>query len=244
MNCRMSFDYKYEWVDTGEGFLAYPLGSALLACISGDKPESHLLLRDAMPDKKSAALLREWVDAVLVTQDERTALMRLRDLCEARPRPGKNAVLKAERRFYEGEAGLESRLFLCCDDCAALLFASLEQMAEAGLTVRRCEYCGGYFVPFSSRTLYCDRMVGDTGKSCKELAAREKYENKIADNEGRTLFNRRCKAYAMRVRRDPVRFNEEEYRAWKDYAELSLKAYSQGKLSMELLQMVLELPEK
>ncbi len=244
MEYLLGFDRKNEWIGTEDGFVSYPLGSAVLAFVSGDPPESHPILGAFQEGEKFREELRRCVEYVFVKKDSRSGLERLYTYFEEQPEFCEYNMSKPKRVFLKGDHGLVSHIFMSSDKLAPLLFEELEEMAGAELSVRVCEYCGKYFVPFSSRTLYCDRIVGETGKTCKELAAREKYEHKIAEDEGRTLFNRRCKAYAMRVHRDPERFTQEEYHAWRDYAEMALKAYQQGKLTMDVLKMVLELPEK
>jgi len=242
----ISFDGKREWVDTGAGFASYPLGSALLSYISSDKPESHPLLSVVWEEDVPETLRQTLQQAaeMVLAEGENTPVERLWDFFEAQSElAAMRDGLVARRVFTRGEDGMESRLFLTSHSLAPLLFASLEQMAEEKLSIRRCAYCGGYFVPYSSRALYCDRIVGESGKTCKDLAARAKYEQKIADDAPRALFQRRNKAYAMRVRRDPVRFDEASYQAWRAYGEMALRSYEQGKLSMELLSLVLELPE-
>ena len=78
--------------------------------------------------------------------------------------------------------------------------------------MKKCEYCHRYFIPFSSKALYCDRSVGDTGKSCKELAVKEKHEKKIAADDGLKLIRQRIKTYDMRVRRTPAIYTPKEER--------------------------------
>lgn len=53
-------------------------------------------------------------------------------------------------------------------------------------------------------TVYCDRFDSNAGKTCKEQAAKIRYEEKSAADEGRTLYQRHAKAYSMRVTRSPV----------------------------------------
>lgn len=244
MRTGLGFDKKQEWLDTGVRFEARPLGSALLAFISGDA--GHPLLEadwEKEPSEPLRALLCQAVEAVL-TEGEKMPLERLWAFYNIHPEVEEHRIpLAAERRFHRSGQGIDTRVLLVSERLDPLLFAALEQMAEEGITVRRCACCGGWFVPYSSRAIYCDRLVGESGRSCKELAAREKYEKKIADDEGRALFQRRSKAYAMRVRRDPERFSLEEYQAWRDYGEMAVKAYNEGKLTLELLRLVLQLPE-
>lgn len=110
---------------------------------------------------------------------------------------------------------ITSRLFVGSDDLQAVLLTELEEMAQQNVKLKKCTNCGGYFRPYSSPTVYCDRLVGETGKSCKELAAKEKYEKKIAADEGLSLYQRRNKAYAMRVSRAPEIYKDAEYQVWK-----------------------------
>ena len=49
------------------------------------------------------------------------------------------------------------------DDLGATLLTELLEMVEQGIELKKCEYCHRYFIPFSSKALYCDRSVGDTG---------------------------------------------------------------------------------
>ena len=75
-----------------------------------------------------------------------------------------------------------------------------------------------------------------------ELATKEKYERKIAANEGFSLYQRRNKAYAMRVSRAPEIYKDAEYQAWKQTAEAAMKPYVEGELPVDELTQVLEIP--
>jgi len=139
---------------------------------------------------------------------------------------------------------VESRMFYGTDDWETILLVEIEQMAEKNIQLRKCAYCGKYFQPFSSRTLYCDRVQDDSGKTCKELAAKEKYEKKIAADEGRSLYRRRNRTYAMRVSRAPQIYKKKDYNTWKVAACEALEQYERGELTIEQLDAVLALPEK
>ena len=115
-------------------------------------------------------------------------------------------------------------------------------MAQHNIKLKKCAYCGSYFRPFFTRTVYCDRLVGETGKTCKELAAKEKYEKKIAADEGLSLYQRRNKAYAMRVSRTPEIYKDAEYQAWKTNAEVAVKQSVDGELSLGEIKSYLRLP--
>ena len=149
-----------------------------------------------------------------------------------------------QERFHAVPEKIESRLIFGSDDLRTVLMTELEEMAAQNIPVKKCAYCGGYFIPFSSKTVYCDRTVGETRKTCKELAAKEKYEKKIASDEGLSLYQRRNKTYAMRVSRSPAVYKDTEYQAWKTEAEAAVQRYINGDLSLEALEFVLELPKR
>lgn len=58
----------------------------------------------------------------------------------------------------------------------AALFLMIQRLAECSITLRKREFYGRYFRPFSVRTVYCDRLDPNTGKTCKGQAAKILYE--------------------------------------------------------------------
>ena len=120
----------------------------------------------------------------------------------------------------------------------------LLEMVEQGIELKKCEYCHRYFIPFSSKALYCDRSVGDTGKSCKELAVKEKHEKKIAADDGLKLIRQRIKTYDMRVRRTPAIYTDAAFQIWKAQAENARNRYVNGELTYEELAALTQLPKK
>ena len=202
-------------------------------------------------------------DVFLMDEHKESPLQRLcmrqsRDKLLAAKLAGLSEFMHVERRTYidgrqfepvlspaqeiEPPENITSRLFVGSDDLQAVLLTEIQEMAQQNVNLKKCAYCGGYFQPFSSRTVYCDRLVGETEKTCKELAAKEKYEKKIAADKGLSLYQRRNKAYAMRVSRAPEIYKDSEYQAWKASAEAAVKRYVDGELSLEGLTHILEIP--
>lgn len=145
---------------------------------------------------------------------------------------------------YDTRKEIKSFLMFGTDDMEAALFLMIQRLAEQNIGLRKCECCGKYFHPFSVRTVYCDRADPETGKTCKEQAAKIKYGEKIAADEGRTLYQRRTKTYSMRVTRSPAVYKKSDYLIWKNKASDALEAYTAGKLSYEQLDVILALPER
>lgn len=130
------------------------------------------------------------------------------------------------------------------DDLGATLLTELLEMVDQNVHVQKCEYCHRYFLPYSAKARYCDRVADRTGKTCKDLAAKEKHEKKIAADEGLNLIRQRIKTYDMRVRRAPTVYTDEEFQKWKAHAEEVRDLYIDGKLTFNQLEALSELPSR
>lgn len=95
---------------------------------------------------------------------------------------------------------------------------SIEEIAEffvreclrRELWFRRCKSCGKYFALTGySNTEYCDRLFGDSDKTCKEAGAVRLYRTKITADPVIRAFN---KAYKKRF-------------AWIKYKKISKEAF-------------------
>ena len=173
---------------------------------------------------------------------------------------GLRDTVRTERRFYISEkefhpslcsqetlqspCNIDSRLFFISDSLQPIYLTEVQQMAEQGVIVRKCENCGKLFLPYSGKAIYCDRIVPGTDKTCKEYAAKEKYQKKVATNEALTLYRRRSKTYSMRVLRSDSRAMCDDYQQWKIKSETALSRYYDGEISWDQLNRELALPEK
>lgn len=240
------------------------LGSVLLP-ITFEADPLVWLERKLETLKKMQADLAHVVDAVLLmdaqknTPLQRLCMLQSQETLLAARFTSLSDVMRVERRVYVNGRVFEpilshvqempppktvtSHLLVGSDDLQAVLLTELQEMAAQNIKLKKCAYCGGYFQPFSIRTVYCDRLVGETGKTCKELAAKEKYEKKIAADEGLSLYQRRNKAYAMRVSRTPEIYKDADYQVWKATAEAALKRYVDGEITLEMLDESVKLPK-
>ncbi len=216
--------------------------------------------------KKLQADLAHVVDAVLLmdarknTPLQRLCMLQSQESLLAARFTSLSDVMRVERRVYVNGRVFEpifshgqempplktvtSHLLVGSDDLQAVLLTELQEMAAQNNKLKKCAYCGGYFQPFSIRTVYCDRLMGESGKTCKELAAKEKYEKKITADEGLSLYQRRNKAYAMRVSRTPEVYQDAGYQSWKAAAEAALKRYVDGEITLDALDAATKLPRK
>jgi hypothetical protein len=53
---------------------------------------------------------------------------------------------------------------------------------------KKCGYCDRYFLPYSVVSLYCDRLVDGKDKTCKEIAATEKYNQKVNSDAAKSFI--------------------------------------------------------
>lgn len=199
--------------------------------------------------------------------DEETPLSSLQRLCilccsdaaTARQFGSLRDYVRTERRFFvsgkeirpqfctpeelEEPCEIQSRLCFVTDSFQAILLTEIQQMAEQNVILRKCANCGGLFIPYSGKTIYCDRRIPGLDKTCKEYAAKEKYQKKIASDEALSLFRRRSKTFSMRVLRSGNPDLEGQYALWKRHAEESLSRYQAGELSFSAYNSAISLPK-
>ena len=214
----------------------------------------------------SQALLTEITDAVLLPDNSGLSAKQRLCLCMSRDRQtsalfaGLSERVRVERKIYVDGHSYDP-IFMDCritkppekvrfakiegsDDMTAALLTEVLEMVEQDVHVQKCEYCHRYFLPYSSKARYCDHISGATGKTCKELAAKEKHEKKIAADEGLKLLRQRIKTYDMRVRRAPTVYTDAEFQTWKAHVEQVRDLYVDGKLSFRELDTLTLLPKK
>jgi len=124
-------------------------------------------------------------------------------------------------------------LFYCADDIRALVHLEYEYMCTQGYAIRRCDNCGRWFLPYSVVALYCDRIVEGRGKSCKEIAAAEKYSRKVNSDAAKKLYTRLNNNYQMRCARTPELYPASEREKWQRMAKDLMKKVSSGTLSYD-----------
>ncbi|MFT9078443.1 DUF6076 domain-containing protein, partial [Ethanoligenens sp.] len=141
-------------------------------------------------------------------------------------------------------SAVEPALFYRSDDIRALVFMEFIYMCSQNLAVRKCDYCGRYFLPFSSVSLYCDRIVDtERGRTCKEIAAMQKYNLKVYADAAKTLYRRNVNAYQMRCRRAPACYPHEEYERWKVDARRYLEQVEKGEILLEEFRERVAIPD-
>lgn len=138
---------------------------------------------------------------------------------------------------------LNAYTFFHSIDIRALVFLEYEFMCTHNLTIRKCENCGRYFLPFSKVSLFCDRPVEGTDKTCKDIGAMIKYNEKVNADQAKKLFRRINNTYQMRCKRAPKVYPHAKYEDWRDKARTLLKEVEKGALSVSEFEAQINLPE-
>ena len=123
--------------------------------------------------------------------------------------------------------------------CEAISTESPEELAAylvnkylaEGVRFRKCKYCGKYFgVTTKHNPDYCDRKVGATTKTCKEVGPLRLYEKRKLDNPAMRVYKRSYKAHNARVRYGIM--TKEEFAKWSEEAREKRDLCVAGKLSL------------
>lgn len=97
----------------------------------------------------------------------------------------------------------------------------------------KCKHCGKYFLIQSGKyTSYCDRKLkDDNNKTCKDVGAKRRYDDKCKNDPIWQTYNRAYKAHYARLMKKKM--TTAEFEQWSRYAiELRDKALT-GKLDFE-----------
>lgn len=115
------------------------------------------------------------------------------------------------------------------EDIANFFFV---QYLKEDIQYKRCQNCLRYFVTKGkSNVKYCDRIVGDTGKTCKQVAPKATFLAKAEEKPAERLFNKVSKTMYSRV--SAGKYSKQLYKEWSKEARQKRDACSAGALSVE-----------
>lgn len=69
--------------------------------------------------------------------------------------------------------------FFTVDNLLDLSMFEVLKIQERNICIQKCENCNNYFIAKSKQNKYCDNIVLDTGKTCKELSREKAYNKKV-----------------------------------------------------------------
>ncbi|MDR3311205.1 MAG: DUF6076 domain-containing protein [Oscillospiraceae bacterium] len=176
--------------------------------------------------------LREWV-AQFLGLSERTIIVQSGELFYS------DSLLHADsgevNRYFEEPAEIlaliekyrivpiETLKIYETDSLFGLLYAEFWSMVTGSSRIRKCKFCGKYFIPYSENSEYCSRMLPDKNKSCKDYAPMVIFRRRIAEDELRAVYKKAEAAHYMRHKRNPTLFTLEQYDEWREHAKEALE---------------------
>lgn len=144
------------------------------------------------------------------------------------------APTHADRAYIEKKS-VSAHTYHTTDHLEALLLWELDYMVASSIAMRRCGYCGRYFVPYSVVNCYCDRLVVD-GKTCKEVGAATKHQQEVSSNAAKALYkkvNNRTQQAAKRLEPQYSNIWKVNYKRWQFEAKRMLEQVENGEMEYQ-----------
>lgn len=119
------------------------------------------------------------------------------------------------------------------DSLSAFLYFDFFCGLRQGYIPKRCEHCGKYFLLTSGRYYdFCERVVkGTNGKTCRDIGAHKKYEEKCKSDPVWLAYNRAYKAHYARLLKKKM--TKSEFLTWSIWAAEYRDAALAGKVRIE-----------
>ncbi len=147
---------------------------------------------------------------------------------------------------YTGIAGpvptgqnLEGHVYMATDSLVALTIWEFDMVCAQEVFLRRCAYCNRYFQPYSVVSCYCDRPVeGKEGKTCKDIGAMSKHQQKVSQDEAKKLYRRVCNRTQMAAHRRKEQHPDilRRYNQVQLYGKELLEQVEEGTMTFEEFQ--------
>lgn len=131
---------------------------------------------------------------------------------------------------------LEGHTYMVTDALDALTLWEFEMVCANEIPLRRCAYCNRYFLPYSVVSCYCDRPVeGKGGKTCKEIGAMSRHQQKVNQDEAKKLYRKVCNRTQMAAHRRKEQYPDilRRYRQVQLHGKELLEQVETGALTFE-----------
>jgi len=112
-------------------------------------------------------------------------------------------------------------------------------LLTGGAVIKKCKYCGNYFVPQGrSDTVFCDRVAKGETKPCSMIGSLKLHK---AEKEGNPIHEAHMKAYRrMNSKARTKRIPQGEFLVWSDEARAKRDSCLNGELGFAEFQQWLD----
>ena len=100
----------------------------------------------------------------------------------------------------------------------------LFKIIQNNFVIKKCNNCGKLFIPLKSDKIYCDNLYSNTGKTCSEIGANKKHQEKMSSSLILKEYQREYKRMYGLHYNNIKKFTEAKFKKWsKDARELRKK---------------------
>lgn len=98
------------------------------------------------------------------------------------------------------------------------------KVIQNNFVIKKCNNCGKLFIPLKSDKIYCDNLYSNTGKTCSEIGANKKHQEKMLSSLILKEYQREYKRMYGLHYNNIKRFTEAKFKKWsKEARELRTK---------------------
>lgn len=129
--------------------------------------------------------------------------------------------LSQEQIDYVKKIDLSMRESYLAYDAPTIAYLELFKMIQHNLMVKKCAYCGRYFVlKYNYENKYCDRIPQGESKKCQNLGAMKDFQEKIKSNPANLAYRKAYKKINDYKNKGTV--TEKTYKEWIPVAKAKL----------------------
>ena len=111
-----------------------------------------------------------------------------------------------------------------------LLTLELMDMLDQNIIVKRCRYCGNYFIAENMKNEYCGGIAQGEKRPCSEIGSARTYQNRVKKDEIYTLYQRAYKTHFARIKKKKM--TQTEFNTWAIEAKQKMGDVREGRLGM------------
>ena len=117
------------------------------------------------------------------------------------------------------------------DSLEQLLKLELMDMFNQNIIVKKCKYCGNYFIAENMKNEYCNGYAKNEVKPCSEIGSTRTYQNRIKKDEIYAIYQRAYKTHFARIKKGKM--TQAAFSTWSIESKQKMADAREGRLSME-----------
>jgi hypothetical protein len=113
-----------------------------------------------------------------------------------------------------------------------ILDFTLREIIRREVTFKVCKSCGKYFPAIAhGNTEFCNRLLQNTGKTCREIGSVTKWREKVAASPAILLYNKHYKTRFSRIRAGKI--SRGDFQLWAEKARDLRDMVIRGEMLLE-----------